>query len=252
MTTESRGRVSPRLHDSIAVVALLIAFGFALLSPTERIQGDLARMLYIHVPSVIVAYTAFIVTMASTIGYLIKRDLRWDHWAGASAEVGVVFLGLTLATGMIWAKPVWGVWWTWDARLTLTALMFFVYVGYLGVRRSIRDPELRAARSAVLGIVAVLLIPIVHFSVTWWRTLHQAPTLLRPGEPQIDGPLLTAEIVGIVAFLLVSSALIRRRLSLSRIESRLHAAGLAPDAPLAGDAVTAPQLGSAPVEETAG
>lgn len=250
MTTESRGRVSHRFFDSIAVAAVLVAFGFAMLSPADEVQGDLVRMLYIHVPSVIVAYTAFLLTMVSTIGYLIKRDLRWDHWAGASAEVGVVFLSVTLATGMIWGKPVWGVWWTWDARLTLTALLFFVYVGYLGLRRTIIDPELRARRSAILGVLAVALIPVVHFSVTWWRTLHQAPTLLRPGEPQIDGPLLAAELIGIAAFLIVFSALMRRRVALAAIEARLHAVGVSADAPLAGDAVTTPQLENATLEDT--
>lgn len=251
MTPESRSRVSPGLHDSMAAGALLIALGFALFSPPDVVQGDLTRMLYIHVPSIITAYAAFALTTAATIGYLIKRDLRWDRWAAASAEVGVVFLGLAIATGMIWGKPVWGVWWTWDARLTSTALMFFIYVGYLGLRRSISDPESRARRSAILGIVAVVQIPLVHFSVLWWNTLHQAPTILRPGEPQIDPPLATALLVSLAAFLVVFSTLLRRRLALSNIESRLFEAGLAADAPLAGDAVTPPQLGAAAVEDTA-
>jgi heme exporter protein C len=230
---------------------MVIAFVFALLSPKDVVQGDLTRMLYIHVPSIITAYAAFALTTVATIGYLVKRDLRWDRWAAASAEVGVVFLGLAIATGMIWGKPVWGVWWTWDARLTSTALMFFIYLGYLGLRRSIVDPESRARRSAILGVVAVVQIPIVHYSVLWWNTLHQAPTILRPGEPQIDAPLATALMVGMAAFLVVFSALLRRRLVLSTIESQLHAAGLSVDAPLAGDAVTAPQLGAAALEDTA-
>ena len=245
MTPESRSRVSPRLHDVLAVGALAVAFVFALLSPEDVVQGDLTRMLYVHVPAIITAYVAFGLTTLATIGYLIKGDLRWDRWAAASAEVGVVFLGLAIATGMIWGKPVWGVWWTWDARLTSTALMFFIYLGYLGLRRSIADPESRAKRSAILGIVAVVQIPIVHYSVLWWNTLHQAPTILRPGEPQIDPPLAAALFVGMAAFLVVFSTLVRRRLALADLEARLHAAGMAVDAPLAGDAVTAPQLGKA-------
>ena len=250
MTPETRSRVSHRLHDRLAVGSLLIALGFALFSPKDVVQGDLTRMLYIHVPSIITAYAAFLLATVTTIGYLITRSLRWDRWAGASAEVGVVFLGLAIATGMIWGKPVWGVWWTWDTRLTSTALMFFIYLGYLGLRRSIADPESRARRSALLGIVAVVQIPIVHFSVLWWNTLHQAPTILRPGEPQIDAPLALALVSGMVAFLIVFSALLRRRLALSAIESELYDAGLGVDAPLAGDAVTAPQLGSATLEDT--
>jgi ABC-type transport system involved in cytochrome c biogenesis permease subunit len=188
MTAESRSRVSPRLHDSIAVGALLIAFVFALFSPEDVVQGDLTRMLYIHVPSIITAYAAFALTTVATIGYL-------------------------------------------------------------GLRRSIVDPDSRARRSAILGVVAVVQIPIVHYSVLWWNTLHQAPTILRPGDPQIDGPLLAALLVGMAAFLVVFSALLRRRLALAGIESRLHSAGLSVDAPLAGDAVTAPQLGAAAVED---
>lgn len=250
MNPETRSLVSPRLHDSLAVGALLVALGFALFSPEDVVQGDLTRMLYVHVPAIITAYAAFLLTTVATIGYLVTRKLQWDRWAASSAEVGVVFLGLAIATGMIWGKPVWGVWWTWDARLTSTALMFFIYLGYLGLRRSIADPEARARRSAILGIVAVVQIPIVHYSVLWWNTLHQAPTILRPGEPQIDPPLATALMVSIVAFLVVFSALLRRRLALTNMEARLEAAGLASDAPLAGDAVSAPRLGS-PVEERA-
>jgi heme exporter protein C len=249
MTSEARSRVSPRTHDALAIGALVVALGFALFSPEDVVQGDLTRMLYIHVPSIITAYAAFGLTTVATIGYLAKRDLRWDRWAAASAEVGVVFLGLAIATGMIWGKPVWGVWWTWDARLTSTALMFFIYLGYLGLRRSIPDPESRARRSAILGIVAVVQIPIVHYSVLWWNTLHQAPTILRPGEPQIDPPLAAALFVSMAAFLVVFSALLRRRLILGDLEALAYEAGAGADAPLAGDAVTAPRLGATKTEE---
>jgi heme exporter protein C len=243
MTTDSPTSVSLRFQAFVAVGAVSVALVFAFLSPRDTNQGDLARMFYVHVPSVIVAYTAFLGTMVAAVGFLKTRNLRWDRWAGTLAEVGVVLLGITLVSGMIWAKPVWGVWWTWDARLTLTALLFFVYLGYLGVRRSIVDPEVRAARSAVLGVVAVALIPIVHFSVTWWRTLHQPPTLLRPGEIQMDAPLVFAFIVSMIAFLLVSVALFRARLQLSDVESALYAADATDvEAPLAGDAVSAPSL----------
>jgi len=243
MTTDAPSRVSSRLPAVVAVVAVALALLFAFLSPRDATQGDLARMFYVHVPSVIVAYLAFVGTMVCAIGYLRTRNLRWDRWAGASAELGVVLLGLTLATGMIWAKPVWGVWWTWDARLTLTALLFFVYLGYLGVRRSIADPQMRAARSAVLGVVAVALIPIVHFSVTWWRTLHQPPTLLRPGEIQMDFPLVVAFVVSLGAILAVSIVLFRTRLELDDVEAALFtAASSGRNAVLAGDAIDPPPV----------
>jgi heme exporter protein C len=229
-----------------AVVALVVAFVLALLSPPDRVQGDLTRMLYIHVPTILTAYLAFIVTTVATIGYLATRRMAWDRVAASAAEVGVVFLGLAILTGMIWGKPVWGVWWTWDARLTTTALMFFIYLGYLGLRRGIADPVARARRSAILGIVAVAQIPIVHFSVTWWNALHQAPTILRPGDPQIDTPLLVALIVGIGAFVLVSAWLLTRRVELARLEADRLAAAIDDGAPVAGDAVASPSLEAAP------
>ena len=180
----------------------------------------------------------------ATIGYLVRKDLRWDRAAASSAEVGVVFLALAIATGMIWGKPVWGVWWTWDPRLTTTALMFFIYVGYLGLRRAIQDPVARAGRSAILGILAVVQIPIVHFSVTWWTALHQPPTILRPGDPQIDRPLLAALLVGIAAFAVVYIWLLVRRMDLAAAEDALFVDQTRDESPTAGEAVTAPQLGS--------
>jgi len=136
---------------------------------------------------------------------------------------------------------VWGVWWTWDARLVLTAVMFFVYLGYLALRRSIEDPHLRARRSAVLGIIAVLQLPIVHFSVTWWRGLHQPPTVLRPDNPQIDAPLLFALLMGVIAFTVVFAALVRRHTELALAE---YASDRSEHPrPIAGSAVTAPTVG---------
>jgi heme exporter protein C len=177
----------------------------------------------------------------ASIAYLVRRTLIWDHRAGAAAEIGVVFTGLALATGSIWGKPVWGVWWTWDARLVLTAVMFFFYLGYLALRRTIDDPERRAQRSAVLGVVGALQIPIVHFSVTWWRGLHQPPTVIRPDGAQLDPPLLFALLMGVVAFTVVFAALMSHRVRLSALED----AGREParDEATAGTAVVAPRIG---------
>ncbi len=127
MTSQDRKRRVSGVLNISAVVLVAVALGFSLFSPRDVIQGDLTRMLYVHVPSIITAYLAFGLTTFATIVYLVRRDLQWDRWAAAAAEIGVVFLGLAIVTGMIWGKPVWGVWWTWDARLTSTALMFFIY-----------------------------------------------------------------------------------------------------------------------------
>ena len=233
--------MNARPLDVAAIGTLATALVAGLVVPPDAVQGDLQRIMYVHVPSAWLAYLSFFVTLVGSVAYLRTGNLLWDRRAGASAEVGVVFTGLALATGMIWGKPVWGVWWTWDARLVLTAVMFFVYLGYLALRRSIDDPELRARRSSVLGIVAVLQIPIVHFSVTWWRGLHQPPTVLRPDNPQIDSPLLFALLMAVAAFTVVFAALVVRRteLALAEDENRQPTA----EAVTAGAGITAPTLG---------
>ena len=233
--------MSARPLDLAAIGTLVTAFVAGLVVPPDAVQGDLQRIMYVHVPSAWLAYLSFTVTLVASVAYLRVRSLRWDRLAGASAEVGVVFTGLALITGMIWGKPVWGVWWTWDARLVLTAVMFFVYLGYLALRRSFEDPQIRAHRSAVLGVVAALQIPIVHFSVTWWRGLHQPPTVLRPDNPQIDAPLLFALLMAVTAFTVVFAALVTRRAELTAAED----AARQPDDTdvTAGSAITAPIVG---------
>jgi heme exporter protein C len=218
---------------------MLTALVAGLVVPPDAVQGDLQRIMYVHVPSAWLAYLAFAVTLVASVTHLVTKRIEWDRRAGASAEVGVVFTGLALATGMIWGKPVWGVWWTWDARLVLTAAMFFVYLAYLALRRSVDDPVIRGRRSAVFGIVAALQIPLVHFSVIWWRSLHQPPTVLRPGEPQIDPPLLFALLMAVVAFTALYTALMRRRVELAAAEDRLLTTGSL-DEQVAGSAISAP------------
>ena len=140
------------------------------------------RILYVHVPSAWLAYLAFVVTAVASGAYLFgkRHSLGWDRLAGASAEVGVLFMGITLVTGMLWGRLTWGVFWEWDARLTTTAFLFVTYVGYLAVRRLGGSHDQRARRSAVLALLAVLEIPLVHWSVRLWRSLHQEATVLRP------------------------------------------------------------------------
>ena len=154
----------------------------AMASPADDVQGDLVRIMYVHVPSAWLAYTAFFVTFIGSLVYLVTRNLKADRVAAASAEIGVFFTGLALALGMIWAKPTWGVWWTWDARLTLTAIMFFVYLGYLALRRTTDDPVARARRSAILGAIAFVQVPLVYFSVNLFRTLHQTQSVRPDGS----------------------------------------------------------------------
>ena len=233
---------SPRARqlDVAALVALLGGLLFAVWAPPDRLQGDLQRLMYVHVPSAWLAFLAFAVTLVASVAWLRSRRDRWDDIAVSSVEVGVFFTGLALATGSLWGKPVWGVWWTWDPRLVTTALLFLVYLAYLGLRRGLDDPAVRARRSAVLGIVAFVQVPIVHLSVVWWRTLHQPPTVLKPGNPSMDPTMLAALMANVVAFTLVYAALVRRRRDIAAAERAVERAQLAEDAPLAGDAVSAP------------
>lgn len=229
--------------DVVALVAILGALVFAMASPRIASQGDAARMLFIHVPTIWLAYVSFLVTFVASVVYLATRKLRWDLIAGSSAEIGVVFTSVAVIGGMIWGKATWNVYWTWDARLTLTAIMLFVYIGYLALRRAIADPEARARRSAVLGILGLVQLIPVHFSVTWWRTLHQTNTF-RPRDIQMDGPIQAALLTSVFAFTVVYAALLRHRYRLAQLELDALEAAVAVDGPVAGDAVTAPRFGS--------
>jgi heme exporter protein C len=236
-----------RLLEIGAVAAILAALGAAFTVPPEQTQGDLARMLFVHVPSIWLAYLSFTVALVGSVAYLRTKKLRWDRIAASSAEIGVVFTGTALLTGMIWGKPTWGVWWTWDARLVLTAVLFFVYLGYLALRRSIIDPTARARRSAIFGVLAIVQIPIVHFSVVWWRTLHQQASIVRPGGLQMDPPFVAGFVSALVAFTVVYAALLMRRIELAKTEDAIEAALLNQDVPVAGAAVVSPSLRGADV-----
>lgn len=226
----------------VMAIAGLQTFVVAMTVPTDAIQQQLTRILYVHVPSAWLAYMAFVFTMIASGMYLWRKDLKWDRRALASAEIGVVFTGLTLALGMVWAKPTWGVWWVWDARTTLTAIMFFVYLGYLALRRTSDVLDIRAKRSAIFGIFAVVQIPLVHFSVVWWRGVHQAPSLLRPEKPEMDTAIVLALLFAVVNFTAMYVAMMYKRIELARLEDDLLIQDQSGLGPVAGDAVIPPDL----------
>ncbi len=208
-TAPTRGTSTPATRVlgilTIAMTLWLGVFGL-LLSPADRDQGDAVRIMYVHVPSVWLAYLAFIVTALASGVYLFgkRHSLQADRVAGASAEIGVVFMAVTLVTGMLWGRITWGVYWQWDARLTTTALLFISYVGYLAVRGLEGSREQRARRSAIVGLLAVLEVPLVHWSVKLWRSLHQEATVLGTDlDVSLDGLMLFSLFVGVVAFTLL-------------------------------------------------
>src|SRR5436190_2328341 len=209
-----------RLLGWLAALALAagVIMGFAI-APREATQGNVQRIMYLHVPSVWVAYLAFGVVLLASIAYLARRAPAADRLAHASAEVGVVFTGLTIAAGSIWGKPTWGTWWTWDARLTSVAILFVMYLGYLLLRGMIDDHERAARYCAVLGIVAALDVPLVHFSVYWWRTLHQPPSLMKPGGFTGSAAILWPLLVNVLAFCLLYAYFVARRERLLRAEA---------------------------------
>src|SRR5881409_1610037 len=207
---------------TLAALAAGLVMGFGV-APREATQGNVQRIMYLHVPSVWVAYLAFAVVLVASIVYLVRRAEAADRLAHASAEVGVLFTGLTIATGSIWGKPTWGTWWTWDARLTSVAVLFVMYVGYLLLRGMIDEGERAARYAAVLGVVAALNIPLVHFSVLWWRTLHQPPSLMAPGPAPVPGIIKVALYVNFVAFTLLYGYFLTRRVRVLRLEAEAEA-----------------------------
>ncbi len=178
------GRSPVLINAALGIPTLLLVVGGLYLSitaPPEETQGEAGRLLFVHVPAVLAAYLAMAVGLITAVWYLIRRSARADLVSASSIEVGVVFTAVTLGSGMIWGRYVWGVWWDWgDARMVSTAVLFFVYVGYLALRHSITDPVVRATRCAGLAVVAFIQVPVVHYSVLWFRTLHQGPTIIRP------------------------------------------------------------------------
>jgi heme exporter protein C len=204
-----------------AVVSLAVV-------PPDAEQGNVQRLMYIHVPAAWLAYLSFTVVFVASIAYLKTKRTRWDRLAAASAEVGVLFTALTIVLGSLWGKPVWGTWWTWDPRLTTTAILLLIYVGYLAVRRLPDNPARRARWAAVVGIVGFVDIPIVQLSVVWWRGLHQGPSVRLLQAPTIAPVMLAALLVGVLAFTLTYLYLVVLRLRVGRLEERVLAEALSP------------------------
>jgi heme exporter protein C len=203
----------------VAILAVLVGLYLALFyAPADALQGDVQRIMYIHVPTAWVAFFAFFVVFVSSLVYLWKRLPEADRLAHASAEIGVLFTGLTLIDGSIWGKPTWGIWWTWDARLTTTAILLVIYIGYLMLRSFVEEPDRRARLAALVGIVGFIDVPLIYMSVLWFRTLHQAPSIQRSGASMPDTMLFTL-LFNFGAYTLVYLFFLVKRV---RIES-LHA-----------------------------
>ncbi|HET9076411.1 MAG TPA: cytochrome c biogenesis protein CcsA [Acidimicrobiales bacterium] len=227
--TAGTGNALTRALGAATIVAVAITAWLGLVvSPPDQTQGQLVRLLYIHPAAATACYVGFGLCALASLAYLWPRtrSRRWDRLAAASAEVGVVFCVITLVTGSIWGRGSWGVWWTWDARLTLTALLLAVFIGYLALRRTGGDPEPRAKRSAVVAVVCALLVPVDHEATTWWQTLHQGNTLFRP-NPLIHGLQLWSMLLSFVAYGLLFTWLLIHRYRVEVLEDRFEEEGFA-------------------------
>ena len=217
-TRDTFGIVLTALTLIAMMLSIYLVFMYV---PTEVTMGEVQKIFYFHVPSAWLAFFAFFLVFVFSIIYLLRRNKRWDTLAASSAEIGVLFCTLVLVTGPIWAKPVWGVWWTWDARLTLTLVLWLIYVAYIMLRHYMSDPERRATFSAVLGIIGFIDVPMVYFSIRWWRTQHPQPVVSGGEGSGIEGPMLMTLMVCLATFTLLFFTILRYRLRLQALRDEL-------------------------------
>lgn len=223
-STGSRGT---RLLGAVALVLIGVSTVYGLvISPPDAQLGETIRIIYLHVPTVMAAYVAFIVTAVSSAMYLWKRTEFWDLLGSSSAEIGVLFFAVTIVDGALWGKVTWGVFWRWEPRLTTSAVLLLMYIGYLAVRSIPADARTRATRCAVIGLVAVVNIPIVHKAVDWWRGLHQGRTVLATIDPEMSGTQLFAMYSSLAAGLLVFAWLLVHRFRVAYLVERAADIGL--------------------------
>jgi len=192
-------------------------------TPVERFQGPAQKIFYLHVPAAVTTELAVILVGLAGVFFLFLKDQRLDRFAEASAEVGTVFAAIVLTTGPIWGKPIWGTWWTWDARLTSTLFLFFLLIGYQVLRGAVTDPGLRARYAAVLGICAVVLVGFIHLSVYLFPTLHPQPIVLRPGKPGLPAEMLVTLLLSFGVFLVLYVGFVMQRYAIAqRREAASH------------------------------
>lgn len=209
MTDSNR---SSHILGLIAFTALGLSWLWGLsFAPSEKHMGDVYRVIYVHVPAAFTAFSAAGLLLIVSIISFFRKNSTAMLWGRASAEVGLAFTVITLATGSIWGRPTWGVWWVWDARLTTTLILALLYAGYLILYSSLSPGPQRAKICGALGILIAADVPIIYQSVTWWRTLHQPPSLMRPGGSTIDSEMMITLFVCLGALLAVAAWLLINR-----------------------------------------
>ncbi len=220
----SGGWLTPRSAVGIIAGILLLAdlYLIFVVAPTDANLGNVQRVFYLHVPIALMSFLAFFIVFVGSLMYLIKRSNRWDSMALAAGEVGVVFVTLALITGVIWAKPVWGVWWTWEPRLTTTLVLWLIYVGYLMVRAYAPNRPKAAVYAAVVGIIGFIDVPIVYYSVQWWRSIHPQQVVGPLADSgSLSGTMSMVLLVSSIAFLFFTIWLILERMAARDAEDEL-------------------------------
>ncbi len=224
-STRSLGRL-PSVKTSLAVITgvmmLVDLYLIFMVAPTDSVLGHVQRVFYFHVPIAIMSFLAFFVVFAGSLMYLIKRTPKWDAIAHASAEVGVVFVTVALLTGIIWARPIWNTWWTWEPRLTTTLILWLIYVAYLMVRAYAPTQSKGAIYAAVMGIVGFVDVPIVYYSVVWWRSIHPSPVVGPCAQADaLDGTMALILLYSFITFLFFFAYMVMERMALRSTEEAL-------------------------------
>ena len=225
--TRSGGGGAALVLALLGTIALIGAFWMIFFyAPTEREMGIVQRIFYVHVPSAWVAFLAFGIVALCSLGYLWLRDERLDAIALAAAELGTIFTTIVLITGPLWGKIAWGAWWVWDARLTLTLLLWFIYIGYFMLRGATENPERGKRFAAILGIVGAVDIPLIHLSVQWFRSQHPQPVIMRPEGPTADPEIVQTLLFSLLAFTLIFFALLLLRYAIELLQRRVDSLGV--------------------------
>ncbi len=207
----------------VTLVGMLATFyGAFIYAPTEASMGTVQRIFYIHMPAGVISYFAFMVVGFSSIMFLYSKKLKWDRLAHCSAEIGVLFIATNISMGMLWAKPVWGIWWTWDARLTLQLILALIFVSYLMLGAYVSDPMKRASLQAAFGILGAADVPINYMAIRWWRTQHPSPVLAGGEGSGLDPDMQLVLFGAILSLLLLYTYLLRRRLDVERSSQQVE------------------------------
>jgi heme exporter protein C len=218
----ARSVLAGLLHAATVVSILVSLWMIFIVAPEERVMGAAQKIFYFHVPIAIVTFASVFVLLAGAIGYLWTRRRVWDHLSIAATELGLLFCTLVLITGPIWAKPAWGVWWTWEAKLTTTLVLWILLAACLMVRGYAENRDQAARLGAVLGIIAAVDVPIIHKAVDWWRGQH--PVVFGPGKTEsLEPRMMTAFQVSMLAFFLLYGSMLLLRMRLAKQEERLEA-----------------------------